>query len=127
MHPSIIRTLSTGNTRGSFTIITIGRSIGILLLLARKAPRIKPGFKELIAVRGEMSLGLSCWNPLSTKLSIPWQPPSMRSSPEYCGVYYGMANNFGVSAPEQALTREYGLTAENACKRALALLEKNNV
>jgi len=74
-----------------------------------------------------MSLGLSCWNPLSTKLSIPWQPPSMRSSPEYCGVYYGMANNFGVSAPEQALTREYGLTAENACKRALALLEKNNV
>ncbi|HMA81268.1 MAG TPA: hypothetical protein VKR81_10280 [Candidatus Binatia bacterium] len=51
----------------------------------------------------------------------------MRSSPEHCGVYYGMANNFGVSAPEQALTREYGLTAENASKRALASLENDNV
>jgi transketolase len=38
-----------------------------------------------------------------------------------------MANNFGVSAPEQALTREYGLTAENASKRALASLENDNV
>jgi hypothetical protein len=28
MHPSIIRTLSTGNMRGSFTITTIGRNIG---------------------------------------------------------------------------------------------------
>ena len=28
MHPSTIRTLSTGNTRGSFTIITSGRNIG---------------------------------------------------------------------------------------------------
>ena len=38
MHPNIIRTLSTGNMKGSFTITTIGRSIGIF----------DPGFKELI-------------------------------------------------------------------------------
>ena len=37
MHPSTIRTLSTGNTRRNFTITTISRSIGILLLLVRKA------------------------------------------------------------------------------------------
>ena len=43
MHPNIIRTLSTGNMKGSFTITTIGRSIGIF----------DPGFKELIEVRGK--------------------------------------------------------------------------
>jgi transketolase len=36
-------------------------------------------------------------------------------------------HNFGASAPGPALMREYGLTAENVCKRALALMEKNNV
>jgi len=33
---------------------------------------------------------------------------------------------FGASAPAPVLRREYGLTAENVCKQALALLEKNN-
>ena len=85
------------------------------------------GVKELIEEKSETSLGASWRDAGSTKLSIPWQPPSMRSSPDYCGVYYRMANNFGVSAPKQALTREYGLTAENASKRALASLENDNV
>jgi transketolase len=34
--------------------------------------------------------------------------------------------HFGASAPEPALMREFGFTAENVCKRALALLEKIN-
>ena len=35
-------------------------------------------------------------------------------------------DHFGASAPGPVLMREYGFTAENVCKRALALLEKNN-
>ncbi len=70
-------------------------------------------------------MGVSCWNPLSAKLSIPWQLPSTGSSPDCCGVYYGKANNVGGFAPGPALMRKYSLTAENACKRSLALLEKN--
>ena len=35
-------------------------------------------------------------------------------------------DHFGASAPAPVLMREYGLTAENVCKRALALLEANN-
>ena len=33
---------------------------------------------------------------------------------------------FGASAPGPVLIREFGITAENVCKRAMALLEKNN-
>ena len=35
-------------------------------------------------------------------------------------------DHFGASAPGPVLMREYGFTVENVCKRALALLEKNN-
>jgi transketolase len=35
-------------------------------------------------------------------------------------------DHFGVSATARLLPRECGSTAENVCKRALALLEKNN-
>jgi transketolase len=35
-------------------------------------------------------------------------------------------DHFGASAPATVLMREYGFTVENVCKRALALLEKNN-
>ncbi len=35
-------------------------------------------------------------------------------------------DHFGASAPAPVLMREYGFTVENVCKRALALLEKNN-
>jgi transketolase len=35
-------------------------------------------------------------------------------------------DHFGASAPASVLMREYGFTVENVCKRALALLEKNN-
>jgi len=35
-------------------------------------------------------------------------------------------DHFGASAPGPVLMREFGFTAENVCKRALALLEKNN-
>ena len=35
-------------------------------------------------------------------------------------------DDFGASAPGPVLMREYGFTVENVCKRALALLEKNN-
>jgi|SRR4030095_3638338 hypothetical protein len=56
MHPSIIRTLSTGNMRGSFTITTIGRSIGIFDRGCWPEKRqTHPGFKELIEVKGEVS------------------------------------------------------------------------
>ena len=34
-------------------------------------------------------------------------------------------DHFGASAPGPVLMREYGFTAENVCKRALALLEKS--
>ncbi|MEO6569231.1 MAG: transketolase [Opitutaceae bacterium] len=36
-------------------------------------------------------------------------------------------DHFGASAPGPTLIREYGFTVENVCKRALALLGKNNV
>ena len=36
-------------------------------------------------------------------------------------------DHFGSSAPGPVLMREYGFTVENVCKRALALIEKNNV
>ncbi|MGD0324924.1 MAG: hypothetical protein ABSD45_14430 [Terriglobia bacterium] len=35
-------------------------------------------------------------------------------------------DHFGASAPGPVLMREYGLTAENVCKRARALLERNH-
>ena len=35
-------------------------------------------------------------------------------------------DHFGASAPAPVLMREYGFTVENVCKRARALLEKNN-
>ena len=35
-------------------------------------------------------------------------------------------DHFGASAPGPVLMREFGFTAENVCKRALALLERNN-
>jgi len=35
-------------------------------------------------------------------------------------------DHFGASAPAPVLIREYGFTVENVCKRARALLEKNN-
>ena len=35
--------------------------------------------------------------------------------------------HFGASAPGPVLMREFGFTAENVCKRARALLERNNV
>ncbi len=35
-------------------------------------------------------------------------------------------DHFGASAPGPVLMREYGFTVENVCKRARALLEKNN-
>jgi len=35
-------------------------------------------------------------------------------------------DHFGASAPGPVLMREFGFTTENVCKRALALLEKNN-
>lgn len=35
-------------------------------------------------------------------------------------------DHFGASAPGPVLMREFGFTAENVCKRAIALLEKNN-
>jgi len=35
-------------------------------------------------------------------------------------------DHFGASAPAPVLMREFGFTVENICKRALALLEKNN-
>jgi hypothetical protein len=46
--------------RGSFTITTIGRSIGMFdrELLAREAPQTHPGFKELVEVKGEVLLGV---------------------------------------------------------------------
>jgi transketolase len=42
------------------------------------------------------------------------------------GDVFGL-DHFGASAPGPVLMREYGFTVENVCKRALALLEKNNV
>jgi transketolase len=36
-------------------------------------------------------------------------------------------DHFGASAPGPVLMREFGFTAENVCKRARALLERNNV
>jgi transketolase len=42
------------------------------------------------------------------------------------GDVFGL-DHFGASAPGPILMREYGFTVENVCKRALALLEKNNV
>ena len=53
---NIIQTLSIGNTRRNFTITMIARSIGILLLLARKAPRMYPSFRELIEEKSEIYL-----------------------------------------------------------------------
>ena len=38
---------------------------------------MQPGFKELIEEKSEISLGASYWDAVSTKLSIPWQPPSI--------------------------------------------------
>ena len=35
-------------------------------------------------------------------------------------------DHFGASAPGPVLMREFGFTAENVCKRARALLERNN-
>lgn len=35
-------------------------------------------------------------------------------------------DDFAASAPGPVLAREYGFTVENVCKRAMALLEKNN-
>ena len=35
-------------------------------------------------------------------------------------------DHFGASAPAPMLMREYGFTVENVCRRARALLEKNN-
>jgi hypothetical protein len=57
MRPSMIRTLSTGNTRKNFTITIIGRSIGILHLPARGARHTQTGFKEMIEEKSEISLG----------------------------------------------------------------------
>jgi len=57
------------------------------------------GVKELIEEKSEISLGASCWTPPSTKLSIPWHRPSIAIIPECFGVYYGIANILGASAP----------------------------
>ena len=35
-------------------------------------------------------------------------------------------DHFGASVPAPVLMHEYGFTVENVCKRAIALLEKNN-
>ena len=35
-------------------------------------------------------------------------------------------DHFGASAPGPVLMREFGFAVENVCKRALALLEKND-
>jgi hypothetical protein len=84
------------------------------------------GVKELIGEKSEVSLGASYWTRRRSCQSLGSRH-RLESSPDCCGVYYGTANIFSVSAPEQALTHEYGLTAENAGKRALALLENDNV
>jgi len=86
-----------------------------------------PGFKELIEEKSEISLGASYWDAAVDEAVNPRLPPSI-------GIIAGLlrrllrdGHNFGASAPGPALMREYGLTAENVCKRALALMEKNNV
>jgi transketolase len=67
--------------------------------------------------------------PLSVRTRLAVEAAATQGWHRYIGEWGDVIglDHFGASAPAPVLMREFGFTVENVCKRALALLEKNNV